>query len=307
MLSTVRPTLISATVLVLAACGSSGGGEDAAPEPGGLFFGSTDPAASGNGLAFAGGGGNINNLEGQTATILIPRTIVNDGTGEGLQELFEGQITFGSGTDITLIVDGEMLNFVDGVATRDDGSIIRITELDERNSQVLLFQVLADGIDGGRIEEKEFAHFVVGFETNPDDIAVLTGTVSYVGNIDGVLLNAAGSGGASGDVTGSIDLTATFDTSEVFGDVNLVTDAAVIDLVLDPVAITGNGFAGDLTAEFCTAGTCTSNSEIGGVFMGFNATHIGGVIDLDVSIEDANGNTTDFIGNAGFIAVDPTG
>lgn len=185
-----------------------------------------------------------------------------------------------------------------------DRSVIRITELDESNSVVRLFQVLADGIDGGRIEEKEFAHFVVGFETNPDDIAVLTGTVSYFGNIDGVLLNAAGSGGASGNVTGSIDQTATFDTSEVFGDVNLRTDGAEIDLVLAPVAIAGNGFAGDLAAEPCSTGTCTSNSEIGGVFMGPDGGFIGGVIDLDISIEDSNGNTTDFIGNAGFIAED---
>ncbi|MEO0903807.1 MAG: transferrin-binding protein-like solute binding protein, partial [Pseudomonadota bacterium] len=169
---------------------------------------------------------------------------------------------------------------------------------------VRLFQIFANGDFGGRIDQIEFAHFIVGAETNPDAIPLLPGTVLYTGGVRGLLFNEAGSAGASGALSGTVQLSVAFGAGTVSGDVFLNTDGPNVTLELAPTDITGNGFAGDLTIVSCTIGTCTSNSEIGGVFMGEFAESIGGILDLDIGVTDSEGNTSDLVGNGGFIAFD---
>ncbi|MEJ6404268.1 hypothetical protein [Yoonia sp. 2307UL14-13] len=295
-----KNTFTTATVLALSACGGSGGGGGAGG-PGDLFFGSTTATASGNGLQFANFGGSAADLDGQTVNIRLPRTIVRDAPGETEKGVFDGVITFDDGQ--TLVVDGETLVFTGGTATRADGSEVRINTFSTGfGFEPQVFRVLADGERGGRAGEIEFAHFIIGAETVPDAIPELTGSVSYTGNVFG-LLSVRGIADAS-EVSGTINLTATFDGGQVSGDAALSSGGATFDFELTPVGITGNGFVGDLNVTACSTGPCTSDSQIGGVFFGRTAGTIGGILDLDLTLEDPDGVVDDInlVGNAGFVA-----
>lgn len=285
----------------LAACGG-GGGDD---QPG-LFFGSTDPAASRSGLDYADGTQNLTDLEGQTHTVRVVRVVTNKVTGVVEQIISNETLTLtpsGDGEEFTITLDGETLTFVDEVAERADGTFLTQSDPSDSPSlnHAILYELFASPEDGGPEDELTQANFVTGFETSPDAAALTTGTVFYEGEFDG----GGNSGSQGNEFEGDFILVADFGTSTISGDVTLTSfDTAfgrsTVEFDLAQTAITGNGFAGDLTLTSCSIGTCTSDAEIGGVFYGPNAEEVAGLIFVDVTATNDAGETDQVSGTAAF-------
>ncbi len=293
--------LALAALIGLTACGGGGGGgggnADPTPEPPGLFFGTTDPAASGNGADFASGNGNASDLDGQTYNVRIVRTTGDTASGQISQEINEGVMVRIDAANYGLNANGETLTFVNGFA--NNGTIQGFARPNLPSNHAAVYRLLSGAALSGQGTKSDIAYFVIGAETNPETIETLPGSVSYEGSFEAVGVRADDLPRGI-PATGNIELTADFGSNTVAGNVFLTAEDVDYDLSLDPTAITGNGFAGDLTIADCSGVTCTSDSQIAGVFFGPNAEEIAGITQLDLSSTDAEGNTSFFTGSGGF-------
>lgn len=284
--------------LSLAACSSSGGGDDAPDRNLGLFFGSNDPEQARNGFDYADADTVLSDLEGQTFTVRVVRATVDEETGEVRQETTDEILEFQDSENLTITLDGKVLNIVDGEAPADDGDVFTLREA--RTGRAVRAFVLEKG-EPNPFEGIEFeigsSSFLIGAETNPEQIPD-SGSVNYS---DSFSINPVAGRQEALNVFVSLD--ADFGSSAISGDVDLrgADFRPLFDLELAPTEIIGNGFAGDLT---CSTANCTSNSEIGGVFFGDEAAEIGGLINLDVTTTDSIGGTTNLIGTGAFVATE---
>ncbi len=288
--------LLMGSMTALAACAGAGGddvgGQDA------MILGNTDPAAPRSGLDYADGTQDLDDLKGQTHSVRVVRNINQDVVDIAEQVVSDERLTFTAGearNSLTLTLDGETLTFIDGAATRADGSDISIHDQAAFASleHVIVSQIIAEGAAGGRPGETTHGHFVTGFETNPEAAAVTTGSATYAGVINGDI----STGGGLGAVDGTFTLNAAFDDGLVSGDFDLED---LVSLALAPTAITGNGFAGDLTVTDCRNGDCAADSQIGGIFFGPNAEEVAGAIVLNLTTGIGTEEVNQINGTAGF-------
>ncbi|MEM9788537.1 MAG: transferrin-binding protein-like solute binding protein [Pseudomonadota bacterium] len=292
--------------LSTAACSSGGGGGDDVPERNlGLFFGSTDPAQARNGFAYADADTNLADLEGQTFTVRVVRATVDEETGEVRRETTDEVVEFQDEDNLTITLDGEVLNIVEDRLIADNGDVFTLRESGGGSAvQAFVLEKREPDTDpfGDVGVSLGSSSFLIGAETNPDQIAALSGSVTYK---DGFVINPVV--GGPNALQALVTLEADFGSSTISGDVELAQNGTGLEVGLElaPTAITGNGFAGDLTVGFCGEASCTSDSAIGGVFFGDEGTEIGGLIDLDVTTTDADGVTTDLIGSGAFVATEP--
>jgi len=282
-----------------AAC-SNGGGDDAPERNLGLFFGSTDPEQARNGFDYADADTELSDLEGQTFTVRVVRATVDEETGEVRQETTDEIVEFQDSENLTITLDGEVLNIVDGEAPADDGDVFILREAGT-GSAVRAFVLEKEEPDpfGDFGVGIGSSGFLIGAETNPEQIDALSGSVNYSNFL---FINPVA--GRQEELVAFVSLDADFGSSTISGDVEFENDVTgpLFDLELAPTAIIGNGFAGDLT---CSTANCTSDSKIGGVFFGNNGAEIGGLIDLDVTTTDSIGFTTNLIGSGAFVATEP--
>lgn len=302
--------LMIGSMTILTACAGSGGGDE--NEPLGLSFGSTDPAASRSGLDYADGTQSLTDLEEQSHTVRVVRTIKNLTKGEAQRRISDEVLTItqgGNGDDFTITLDGEVLTFVDSVTLRasDQSSIDGFTPTGFsglRNASI--FQLAAVEGNSGRENELMSGFLVTCFETSPDAVMHIAGSTIYTGAVRGRTDPDNFGGNFEGDFT----LAANFDDNMVDGEIGLRsfdTELGIGDLNFDiaPAQITGNGFAGDLTLTGCTFATCTANGEIVGVFYGQNADEVAGLLSLDVAITNRAGENTQTNAVAAFGGFDP--
>ncbi|MDX8353130.1 transferrin-binding protein-like solute binding protein [Cognatiyoonia sp. IB215182] len=284
--------------LSFAACSSGDGGDDLPERDLGLFFGSTDPQQARNGVDYADATTELSDLEGQTFTVRVVRVTEDEETGEVRQETTDEIVNFQDEENLTITLDVATLNIVDGEAPADDGDVFTLRR--REGSSVQGFVLEKRDPDAITINIGT-SSFLIGAETNPDQIDALTGSVTYTAPLQ---INPVV--GNRNSLRGDVTLEANFASSTVSGDVTLAQVGTGVEVGLDlaPAAITGNGFAGDLTIGTCSEASCTSDSEIGGVFFGNNGAEIGGLINLDVTISDADGTTTDLIGTDAFVATE---
>lgn len=299
-----RSLTLTGALLTLAAC--SGG--DVAQPPG-FFFGSNDPDTGGNGLGYADDASQLNDLDGQTSKLRMVRYVRDPNTGAARFLTSDDVLEQIDSENFTVTFADETITFVEREAFRADGSSIRSRTLDGNFAQVLEFN---SGASVNPVNEETVGYTIVGFETNPAEIASTTGRVFYAGtsfyagtvsDLDGNVLDDGFRGSTSaffeadfgsGNITGSYTIDLEDETS---------VSREVFELELAPTAIIGNGFAGDLTVANCGAGfTCTSASEIGGVFYGPEADNIGGIVGFDITKQNANGDGIAVIGAGGFVA-----
>ncbi len=301
---TLSKRLLSVSVVAgLAACSSGGGGDDA-PQRSAFNFGTTDANASANGLDFADAASTLTDVDGQTVTVRMVRHVTDAETGEAVLQVTNETISIENLDDETLIatIGGETISFVDGAGVRADGSGIFVSEFgtgefSEVNS---LFGYPDEG-------EQTEGLFVVGLETNPEVVQALAGQVIYTGFIEGYGTETTNDGEpfvSEAFFDGSIEIAADFATQQISGSSSIALSAGTeFEFDVADAAITGNGFGADLTLVSCSDGlTCTSNSDIGGVFFGPNGEELAGIAGLDLSTIDADGNTLDYVAAGGFLA-----
>ncbi len=301
---TLSKYLLSASVIAgLAACSSGGGGNDA-PQRNALNFGTTDANASANGLDFADATSTVTDVNGQTVTVRMVRHVTDAQTGQAVLQITNETISIEDIDEQTLTatIGGETIAFVDGAGTRLDGSDINVDEyLAGDFSQInSLFGYPDEG-------EQTEGVFAIGFETNPEIIQALAGQATYTGAIQGFGTEISNNGESFVEEAffeGDVEIVADFGTQLISGSTSIVlqnSDTA-FDFDIAETAITGNGFGTDLTLVSCSDGfTCSSNSDIGGVFFGPNGQELSGIAGLDLSATDGDGNTLDYIGAGGFV------
>ena len=289
-------------LLLLAACG--GGGSDSSSA-------ATGSDASSNGLPFANSASTVADVEGAgEIDIKVVRALTDYDSGTTQLVMSDETVTIesfdGADQDVfTITLDGETF-VVDGENGTDNANgepwiADRPTSGEASGTlSIRSFAGAADPDVTGEFDSEAF--FVVGFETNPDQIEAIVGKVMYTGEFRGFgqVLDADGAVVDSQVfVGGDVNITAAFDDiSTVEGSLIGTGSSPESSVPFDTAFsanIEGNGFAADLT---CTNG-CTDNaSSIAGAFYGEDALETSGIIGFDVETNDGQ----QFIGGAGFTA-----
>jgi len=308
-------------LLLLAACGGGGGGggSDSSSAPTNttgqqLSFATTDSDASSNGLPFANSASTAADVEGAgEIDIKVVRALTDYDSDTTQLVISDETVTIdsfdGAGQDMfTITLDGE--TFVvggDNATVNANGEpwmTDRVTSGDA--SETLSIRSFIDDEDPpltGEFDSEAF--FVVGFETDPDEIANLVGEITYSGVFRGFgqVLDAEGTvANSQVFVGGDVNITAAFaDISTVEGSLIGISPASPgIEESGVPfnaefsADIEGNGFAANLT---CTNGCTDSASGIAGAFYGEDGLETSGIIGFDVQTDGGQ-----FIGGAGFTA-----
>ena len=301
-------------LLLLAACGGGGGGggSDSSSAPTNttgqqLSFATTDSDASSNGLPFANSASTVADVEGAgEIDIKVVRALTDYDSGTTQLVISDETVTIdnfeGADLDVlTITLDGE--TFVVGGANPTDNAngepwfIDRFTSGDASETLSILSYAGEENPDfTGEFDSEAF--FVVGFETDPDEIANLVGEIIYTGEFAGFgqLIDADGTDiNISSEVFigGDIDITANFNDDTADGVLTAVESDISFDTEFS-ADIEGNGFAANLT---CTNGCTDSASGIAGAFYGEDGLETSGIIGFDVQTEEGQ-----FIGGAGFTA-----
>ncbi len=318
MVTYSKNILFSGLIIGLGACSHGGGGADSGGDNAGnaaaatgevvrsaFNFGTESTDQGGNGLAFATDGAVLTDTNGQTVTVRMVRHITDAETGEARLEISTETIAIENidADTLTATIGGETVAFVNGEAVRLDGSDISVDNFQEGAFSTV--RSLFSYPDAG---EQTEAVFVVGLETNPEVLQALSGQVTYTGNISGFGTESINNGESFVEEVsfdGNIALVADFGTEQISGTTSITVDDSgnTFDFNIADADIIGNGFGTELELVSCTDGlTCSSNSDIGGVFHGPNGEELAGITGLDLSATDADGNTTDYIGSGGFVA-----
>jgi len=312
----MKALIIPALFLTLAACGGTNSGER--PERlEGLTFGTTSAAQSANGLPFAEDDSNINDLIGQVISVNAVTSQVDAATGQGTFQAEATVLEFVDGTNFTIRLDGEELQFISSRATRSNGDVL-IGLLNVADFSAVLTIQNDTAPNTPEPETLFFSQTSYGFETSPETIAGLDrGTVTYQGNLSarGVLIeNDDPTTSVPGEATGIIRLEADFASDTVGGFALLSLDdntdglQAPIDagqnVQLDIVdtGIEGNGFVADMAITACpNAVSCSTDAQVGGVFYGPEGNEVAGAAFVDLSVENFDGTVTQFVGGGGYV------
>ena len=294
-------------LLFTAACGSSGSGSDTpdvSQQPS-LFFGTRAGEPAANGLDFAGDSSILRDVDGAgPIRVKVVRALTDWDSGQTrlvisdeILEVDDSDIAEGD-PNFTITLDGETLQFVDGNGPSNANggnwrSRMNSAGLASGSASIFDYILEADPSLTGEFDTEAF--FVFGFETDPAEIAALTGDVMYSGEFagSGQLLRSDGTV-FIGEVKteGDINLTASFSDGSISGTVigeyleNDPGDAFLTQFNMSfSTDIDGNGYAADLT---CNTGCDANESIIAGTFFVQDALETSGLIGFDVQAEVPN-------------------
>lgn len=209
--------------------------------------------------------------------------------------------------NISITIDGETLHFVghEPTGANDLDWGVEMISMGEASGTGDVFTNVSENKTAPFDTE---AFFAFGFQTNPAEIEALRGSATYVGDFRGwgpvldpgsnlVLLSET-------EVSGEILLFASFDGGTVDGGLDGIfaaDDRAFTALFF--ATIEGNGFSAPIETFYCDQATCTSRSEVAGVFYGADALETSGIIGLDVTVRPEDGVPYRFVSGGVFTAV----
>lgn len=298
-----------------AACGGGGTIEEA-PAPIPFFFGAVDDTASGNGLPFFGPATSSDDAVDQEFKTLM---VVSEGAAERedartstTPTVFVPSREFinGTGREVTLVIDG-VTETLDASGLLADGREVLFDTLLTGTTTTLIGGVIVqpDGFQDTFV-------FPFGIESAPEILAarpdLAIGAATYEGDILYIGTGFDGAGAAIGDfllVEGDIVLRADFQSLTIAGDVEAqlaaVDPSARLFGDITPVAITGNGFEGDISWSCESGASCSGSSPFGATFYGESGTEVLGIstIDLDINLS-ATDETVSLVGAGGFTAIE---
>ncbi|MGI9391259.1 MAG: transferrin-binding protein-like solute binding protein [Boseongicola sp.] len=303
--------------IILFAVSACGGVAIAPSRPGNpqFFIGSETAEAAANGLEFSDGTQTVADVETRDIQVKFARFVRDPTTGEARIVLSDEMVTLPvtfteyNDRDIVMTLDGETLTFVDGEATLSSGqslwSYMNYKMAHSGTGAVYSYGQYNEAIDDPFDMEGFFAF---GFETDPNEIAALSGTATYTGSYFGYVqtFDLGGSLTASELRTiGAINLESDFSQANVSGRltgwIDPASDNTEYELIFLGAPIVGNGFVGsaDIT---CPAGaSCTSETYVGGAFFGQNGAEISGVVGIDETVVEPGDNEGyQIVGAAGF-------
>ena len=283
-----------------------------------LFIGSRSSSSSANGLPFAVPASVVADLETAGAIdVKVVRALTDWESGATRLLISDETLTMAAGdltndlNDITLTLDGETLAFVAGVAPTSNGqsdwqSYINSLGAVSGSGAVYSYNNGPSAILSNEFDSEAF--FVFGYETDPDEIAALVGSIlSYNGNFEGYgqVIDPANGNVLSSEeyFSGTLALTANFTGGTVTGDLDGTFDYDGTAFTTSFTApIEGNGYLGNLDAMNCTNAVCVSNSQVGGAFFGTDALETSGVLGMDVRVDPNAGSEYQFISGGSYTA-----
>ncbi|WP_413719461.1 transferrin-binding protein-like solute binding protein [Silicimonas sp. MF1-12-2] len=305
-----------------------------APEP--LFIGTRDASNSANGQPFAVSDSVLEDLEeAGTIKVKVVRALTDWDSGATRLQISSETLTLASGdfsdnlSSITLTLGGKTLIFDEGstpVSTNPSNSwfsylntggpinTVYITSEVSATGAVYAYEDAENPALTGEFDTEAF--FAFGFETDPDEIAVLVGTAIYSGDFAGYGQVIDPSTGdvilSEREFSGTITLTAEFGatTPDVSGDLDgniNYADGSFTDFTASFSApIEGNGFAGSLDNMTCADAVCLSDSELAGAFYGTDALESSGLLGMNVRVIPDADDEYQFISGGGFTATRPS-
>lgn len=306
-------TAISA-LIVLGACsagtGFFGGQND-------LFIGTNSASSSANGLPFAIPGAVLADLESEgEIKVKVVRSYTDWESGTTRLLISDEKLTLGSNStsngleDIVLTLGGETLIFVGGLAAASNGqddwrTYIATSGAVSGVGALYSYEDSENVALSGEFDSEGF--FTFGYETDPDEIVALVGSVIYNGSFNGYGQTIDPSTGnvvsSEQEFLGTITLTANFDSNDIEGTLDGTFDYSGTDFETSFSApIEDNGYLGTLDSMTCSDAICLSNAEIGGAFFGVDGQETSGVIGMDVRVIPNVGDDYRLIGGGGFTA-----
>lgn len=199
---------------------------------------------------------------------------------------------------VTVVVAGEtyVLNATfAGYEYSAPGEIVQAFRIYAPTDDAEIVDVFAV-IDG----ELNDGDFVIGFDTDPAQVAARSGTASLDGRIFVTARNGFDRAFADGDLT----LDVNFDANTISGDATVVDtndlnssfSIPTTTFSLEETDIVGNGFSGDIVATSNNLGGTLSNSGYDGRFYGAGAPTAGGQIAGQITNEDDSSDVIFFEG-----------
>ncbi len=313
------------SLLALAACGSGGSGanpDNLSERAQALAFGTKAGEPAANGLAFATEDTTLADVDGAgPINIKVVGAITDHESGETRLVILDETVT-STGNDLenfVVTLNGETLAFMEGagpasVEGGEDWNSETFTEGAVSATRSIYVYARGENPDlNGEFDAELFS--VVGFETDPSELAAIMGSVTYSGILEGYgqLLDLDGNLiDDEVNISGGIEITAAFDDLDtVNGSLNASygpdegSDFENTVKMTFSAGIDGNGYAADLN---CTSGCVDQSSVIAGAFYGHDALETSGLIGFDITSTVANPDDpnapfeTQFIGGSGFTA-----
>lgn len=284
-------------LLGVAACGGSGGsgGTTSPVEP----APATDPISD-SGFATASSAV----VTGESFDAQSTFRLLGDSNGNIVVDEQDVEYTISQdGSTVTVVLEGEtyvLTQTVSGYSFAETGTQISATRIYAPTPVAEIVDVLAV-IDN----ELNDASFVIGFDTNPTQVAAQTGTAQMQGEIFVTARNGFDRAFGSGDITLDVD----FNEDTLSGDFTLQDDfdfnssfaIPTSSYELEETAIVADGFSGDISLTSGDINGSITRAEYNGRFYGANAIAAGGQIIAEV--DEIGQDDPTFIEGA-FIAVD---
>lgn len=189
------------------------------------------------------------------------------------------------GSNVTVVVAGEtyvLTPTLSGYGLVDGSNQITATRIYAPTPAAEIVDVFAV-IDN----ELNDGSFVIGFDTDPAQVAAQTGTAQMQGEIFVTARNGFGRAFGAGDVT----LDVNFNDNTVSGDFNIQDDSdfnstfsiPTTSFELEETDIVGNGFSGDISLTSGNIDGTIARADYNGRFYGANAVAAGGQIIAEVN------------------------
>ena len=302
-------------LLCVSACAGSLPSREADPE---YVLGDDLGPLGSNGLPYADGILVLSDVEDKGFNVKFVRFVRDHDTGTTTVMITDEtaalapDFTKGTTRSMGLTIGEDVLIFEDGTASLANGqsatSYLNTLLAHSGTAGIYSYDKYQSGDFEGPVDMEGF--FAFGFETDPAEIAALTGNVRYTGTYLGYGQWLDDGGAVTDDeveTTGAITFIANFDADTVSGRLEGQFDPGPDGqdylMVFYNAAIEGNGFAG-APDMVCDANvSCSSATSLGGAFFGVDGAELSGVIGFDETM-DPNGSSPEvqFVGAAGFSA-----
>jgi hypothetical protein len=314
MSKTLKITTTVGLLIAMGACGGSSNPDQVSrviTGPNALNIGTESTTESATGLPFAIDfdpetdeiSGNVavrlvrfeTDYESGVTQIIISDEVLTVPPGT---EDFSGTITY-KGETITLVDDGDDF---EGDLSNGQTLFGFVNVEGDFASAFSLYTYVADEI--GFDSE---GSFILGFETNPNDLPEDFGITTYTGAFAGYgnIIDSDGAVFVQEEfIDGTVMVDVSFSDGGVSGELDINTETlGGTTFIMDPTSIVGNGFS---TTATTVAGceSCSSSTQIGGAFFGPGAEELAGLAGIDFT--DTQGEEDLRLVGAGAYVATPT-
>jgi len=312
---------VIAVTLALAGCGGSGGSEVSRVISGAnaLNIGTQSATQTQTGLPFAGDDPTGSNPLEEPVKLRFVRFVTDYDNDRAFivvsEEIIDVEVDMSDNAQGTVTFNGERVRIIDDEGVLSNGQLLETASPDDGDFAVLLnLYTYSDSFTSGFDSD---AYAILGAETNPETVAMLSDTVTYASSFFGYSNLLDSSGAVVQDIvelSGNVEVIVEFGSGDVNGSLDFATVAAdpgdlliEVDVGFDETQLLGNGFSTTARqVNACPMGSsCSSDITVGGALFGLAAEELGGLAGIDYTETDlSSGGAVRILGAGGFVAED---